>query len=239
MNPPTKWEKNKENILLNFLALRVMSTYQVGRVNFRGIGSPWKRASKALLELEEAGLIEGMPNRPLQSPKLWRLSNVGRKLLGVDYDPPRFSSARIWHMARISDVYLDICDIDGKPRTFDVELREKEFTFKGERTRYTPDAFFGFRGRPYLLELQTEKSPLSAKRWGLKLEKAHHFLTHHLADATWQKYGSGRLILPQVLIITEQSVEKVLEYVPHELDVIVVKSIHELGGGNVVHRHQP
>jgi hypothetical protein len=116
-----------------------------------------------------------------------------------------FGSQKIDHTLMIGDVYLELMR-KGKVYGFRFEPQDDFKTRTGQQRKYCPDAFFGFGGRAYLLEMQL--SSLSSSRWAEKWAVAQEFFDggHH-KNACWQP--EGQKLIPYILVVTSQPEETV------------------------------
>lgn len=200
--------------------LPVISTDQIARF-FKDYRSPSKRASEMLCQLEREKLIEGR-SREIGKTKVWRLSKKGREELEVKRYPTALNSMGINHLLAIGNIYLEL-NRTGELATFETELRE-EYKAGGKLRKYCPDAFFAFRKKGYLLELQL--SPLSATKWGEKWSVVTSFFNGGYNNkASWQQY-SNKPFTPNILVVTQQPKEIVTTGC--KMPLIVMKDIREL-----------
>lgn len=161
-----------------------------------------------LTELSTDKLIEGQ--RRLDKPKVWRLSNKGRKLHGITKKPVALRSLKIDHYLAIADVLLQLRE-QGKLTAFDTEPREK-FEILGRRRKYCPDAYFILNGRAYLLEVQIKR--LSSDQWADKWAGAQAALRRVRWEQDPQK----------IVVVTKQQRKTVGGY---SLPLLVVPTIEE------------
>lgn len=175
----------------------VVSTDQLAK--WYDNASPLKRASEHLCELAKQKLIEGR-RREIGKTKVWRLANKGRKLQEVKRHPVPLNSMKIDHYLAISDVWQELRQSDKfATNRWLVELRER---MEGKDV-YAPDAFFVYKGKPYLLEVQRTK--ISSERWGEKWAKASRFFDEgHYKKASFQ-FWEGKTIRPEVVVISTQN----------------------------------
>lgn len=189
--------KEKQKTILETLTnVRLLDTVQVANVLYADHGSPAKRASAALHELENLRLVEGR-RREIGKAKVWRLSNKGRKLMGIEQKPPALAGLKVDHHLAIADCYLKLSRA-GTLKYWTHECREQF----GKKV-YAPDAFFVWEGKPFLLEVQ--RSPLSSARWGEKWAMAaEYFDGGHYRKSSWQ-FWKPKIIRPNLLCLSDQN----------------------------------
>lgn len=181
----------------------VISTDNVTRY-FADRGSPSKRASEYLHQLESQKLVEGK-RRAIGEPKVWRLSKKGREQQNVNRFPVALTSNKVNHYITIANVYQDLKRM-GELKIWRVELREKF-----GKDVYSPDAFFVLQTakgtKAFLLEVQ--ESPLTTKRWGEKWAVASRFFeSDDFKTASFQVI-KDKVIRPNVIVISSQQPETV------------------------------
>ena len=191
------------NILETWTRVSLATTDHIAALFFPTHGSPSKRASEHLKELEVMKLLEGYRGE-LSKPKVWRLAKRGRQLLlGETAKPPApLTGFKVEHHLSITSCYVSLVQ-SGKCTKFVPELREKY----GDNKIYAPDAFFVYDKKAYLLEVQ--RSPLSVERWAKKWAVASDFFDgNHHTKASFQ-YWAGKIIRPTIVVITSQPAENV------------------------------
>jgi len=162
-------KQRKRNQILSFMAtIPIVSTVQV-EYFFKEYGSPKKRASEMLCQMQEENLVEGK-NREIGKPKIWRLTKHSRDLMGITRRPTPLTYRNIDHILSIGNVYLEVLD-SGTLRSFQYEIREKNKT--GNFKVYCPDAFVQTDTASFFLEVQ--RSPLSRSNWREKWKVAKAF----------------------------------------------------------------
>lgn len=115
--------------------------------------------------------------------------------------PLPLNSLKIDHALAIGDVWLTLVRT-GKLQYFKYEPIDP-FTTGGRQKVYAPDAFFIYKNKPYLLELQL--SPLSTIRWGEKWAVATSFFDEgHYKKATWQVIPN-HILHPAIIVLSNQS----------------------------------
>lgn len=175
--------------VLSFMkTIPIVSTEQVA-LFFSEHGSPLKRASELLKELEEEELIEGQ-NR-FQESKVWRLSKKGRELLRFDSYPVPMKTRKLKHMLSIGDVFLDL-SFTGNLDYFTFEPRFDFVNKHGKIRRFSPDAEFSYLKEKYFLEVQ--RTPIKDERWAEKWNVSKEFL----------EIQNETFIMPKILVISEQ-----------------------------------
>lgn len=177
-------------------------------------------------ELEKEGLLDGH-RETFNSPKVYRLSKLGREQYDVDHYPVSLTSGRIPHYLAISELFLDLRDI-GNLHTYIVELREKFISSKGKEWIYSPDAFCVINNKACLFEIQL--SERTSKRWKDKWEYAIEFFKNgHYRNASFQMW-EGRVIKPRIVVLSNQQHETVLngtEELQEHVKIHVVRNIEE------------
>lgn len=199
--------------------LPVISTDQAVRY-FRDYKHPSKRVSDMFRQLEEEKLVEGR-RRSMGETKVWRLSKKGREELGVNRKPLPLNATVLTHALAIGNVYLELKRTGGLLH-FETELRE-EYTVGGKVKKYCPDAFFIYKKKPYLLEVQL--TPLSSDRWAKKWETANEFFSGPHLKASWQKYSKNPF-RPEMVVLTKQNTEIVKA--GSRIPLIIVQEIIQL-----------
>lgn len=195
----------------------IVSTEHVARY-FTHRGSPHKRASEALLKLEQQKIIEGR-RRAMGEAKIWRLTKKGREEHNITRQPVSFTSNKVGHYLAIASVYQDLKRI-GELKRWAVELRE---TFGTQK--YCPDIFTvvvrGGVAKAFLIEVQ--ESPLTSTRWGEKWAVASAFFdSEELKTASFQVVP-GKIIRPQIVALSSQQPETVQG--ASRLPIIIAKDI--------------
>lgn len=171
---------------------------------FPDSGSPLKRASAALKELEAEKMIEG--RRMGDMTKVWRLSRRGRTELEIQRRSIPLGSMKLNHYLAIADLYVILSD---KLKYFEVELRE-QYERLGKIKTYSPDALFVYDRGIYIAEVQLKR--LSRKEWARKWSKANEFFNErYFEEASWQRWRRGDNIKPQFLCVSEQDPGIVME----------------------------
>ena len=189
------------NIMATWTRISLADTDHIAALHFSANGSPSKRASEALKELELMGLVEGA-RRSIDKTKVWRLARKGRARIANAMKSEQLHGLKVSHHLAITSCYAAL-EKSGHLTRFTPELREPFGT-----KVYAPDAFFVFDKRPYLLEIQL--TPLSIKRWAEKWAiGAEYFDGFHHQKASFQHWP-GRIIRPQIAVITRQPPDNVM-----------------------------
>lgn len=213
-------EKKKLMILGIMSDCPVVSTEHIATL-FQN-AQPGKRASEALLELEEEKLIEGK-RRGMGQAKVWRLSKKGREVTGITRPPVPLTSNKVEHYLAIADTYLELQKL-GMVKRWRVELRE-EFSIGNRKKLYCPDAFFilqvGGKAVPVLLEVQ--RSPLTSTRWGEKWAVASAFMDSPDYPKASFQFIENKIIKPRIVVVSTQQPETVQG--GSRLPLIIVKDI--------------
>ncbi|HJV46727.1 MAG TPA: hypothetical protein VJ824_13510 [Bacillota bacterium] len=175
-----------------------------------------------MVDLQGNKLVEGQ-RRSVGNTKLWRLTKKGRELMGVKWKPRPFNTPTIDHILGIGNILFELSQI-GNVFDFTFELREP-FVSLGREWKFSSDAFFGFNGRAYLLEYQI--SPLTSERWAEKWKTYNQYLgTSAFHQAFWNEHVKGSIILPRIIVVTNQQIETVKSGCKFPL--IIVRDIKEL-----------
>lgn len=196
--------KQKLQTILTLMTYNpVISTNHVARY-FSDRGSPQKRASEYLHELQTQKLVESR-RRAIGESKVWRLSKKGRKQQGINIHPVALNSNKVNHYLAIASVYQELKRL-GEVSEWRVELREKF-----GKDVYAPDAFFVLKTqkgtKAFLLEVQS--SPMTTKRWGEKWAIASRFFDeNHYRSASFQ-FMEGKSFRPHVVVVSSQQPETV------------------------------
>lgn len=216
-------EQTRLTILQTLYNCPIVSTNQIAK--YFNVKYPDKRASEALLELEQEKVIEGK-RRGMNESKVWRLSKKGRESMGIVKNPIPFSSNKINHYLGLVDVWQELNRI-GTLKHWQVELREK-FNAGSKPKLYAPDAFFIIQLQhgtfAYLLELQ--QSPLTTLRWGEKWAVTSAFMeSAEFKTATFQIIP-GKIIKPRLLVLSSQQHDTIQG--GSKLQLLIGKNIREL-----------
>lgn len=198
-------ESIKQTILNLMISNPIVSTSHVARY-FTHRGSPYKRASEALLKLEREKVIEGR-RRAMGTHKVWRLTKRGREEYGVTRPPTPFTSNKINHFLAITTVYQDLRRM-GELKRWQVELRESFGKHK-----YCPDCFFVLvkEGQVYAYLCEVQESPLSSERWKKKWARTEAFFSSpEFNNASFQVI-KGRVIRPKILVLSKQQESTIRE----------------------------
>jgi hypothetical protein len=167
---------------------------------FKDHGSPAKRASELLLHLEEEKLVEGMRMGDMR--KAWRLSRQGRSEAECTKRPVPFNTTKIRHWLTIGDCYIAMKEA-GKlhfETELHIEYEPKKF--------FSPDVFFIFGGRAYLMEVQLKR--MSGKEWAQKWKRWNdYFNAGHFKTAPWQRFKKDGGLIPHMVVLTPQPKETV------------------------------
>lgn len=209
---------DRQKTILDFLSrARMLDTDQIGTIAFSENGSPAKRASECCRELVELKLIEGR-RREIGKTKVWRLSKRGRDFCGVTYAPPHLNGLKVAHNLEVAEILIQLSRW-GRVGKWVTEPRHKF-----GKKMHSPDAFFVYGGKAYLLEVQ--RSAISTARWGEKWAiSSEYFEGGFYKDAPWQ-FWEGKTIRPMILVVTDTSEEKVRA--GSRLQMMVVRDIMEL-----------
>ncbi|WP_426450689.1 replication-relaxation family protein [Paenibacillus sp. S-38] len=192
-------------VLSTLSTIPLMTTEQVGRLMFPEAGSPLKRASQLLRGLEEDKIVEG--RRLGDMRKIWRLTRRGRAEAQTDKTAVPLNSPKIAHWLTIGDAYLQLQQT-GMLRHLECELRIP-YHYAGREYLFAPDCFLIWNRRAYLLEVQLSR--LSREQWAKKWRRWNdYFGGNHYLQAPWQRFKQGGGVIPQPIILTEQSPELVL-----------------------------
>lgn len=171
-------------------------------------GSPTKRASETLTELEDKKLVEGK-RRAIGESKIWRLTKRGRDALGCKQKPVSFTSGKLGHYLALTDVYQSLSRMGTLSRWM-LELREP-FEIGNRAYTYCPDAFFVFQNeqgkKAFLLEVQT--SPITSTRWGEKWAIASSFFESPVYKTASFQYVPNKIIRPRIVVISNQQPDTV------------------------------
>jgi DNA-binding MarR family transcriptional regulator len=214
-------EKAIKQVFITLATTMVATTPQLEGF-FSYCGSPKKRASEALRELEEDGFVEGQKNRPMGRAKVWRLSKKGRDYMSITRRPIALQSNKLSHHLEITDSFLQLSQTE-ELKYFEIELREHFIDRSNKIKKYCPDAFFIFNGIPYLLEVQ--RSPLSSLRWKAKWDVALEFFESGMyKHASWQK--GSEVTQPHIVVISNQRKDVVLHGC--RLPVVLVRQIRDI-----------
>jgi len=200
----TKKEQKKFKILSFLSAVPIVSTSQVG-LFFLEHGSPNKRASELLKELEKDKWIEGR-SREMGKSKIWRLTKLGREQFEIKKRPVPLTYRNIEHVLEIGNLYLDLLGT-GKLQKFECELRRVS-----NEVKYCPDAFFQAGEKRFYVEVQ--RSLLSKTNWNEKWKVAKkYFKDKHdvpIIALTNQKEETVRFGSDGLSLIVTDDIKKVI-----------------------------
>lgn len=172
-----------------------------------------------------------------RKPKLYRLTQKGRtyveeestrcgEFLRLPQQVP-LSTPKINHYLAIGDVYLDLMGMGGL-LYFLPETRDN-FTdaITGHEKKYCPDAFFVWREKVYILEVQL--SACSSKEWMAKWALAWEFFSQgHHKRASWQ-IADGNTITPHHFVVVSNQHPETVTAGGERLPILPVRHIRELG----------
>jgi hypothetical protein len=210
-------KKRVDAILTTLKTTQIATTPQL-EVFFKDYGSPKKRCSEVLNELEEEKWIEGQKNRPLGRAKAWRLAKKGRDHFNITKRSIPFNSRKIEHQLKITECFLELWTKGGL-KIFQTEFRA-DFEYEGENKKYAPDGLFYMNDSAYALEVQ--KSPLSQARWQKKWDVVEEFYEKHGSI----KVGNYNVKYPTIIVLTNQRSEIVRA--DSKLNLILIQSPKEI-----------
>jgi hypothetical protein len=147
-------------------------------------------------------LIEGK-SRAIGQTKVWRLTKKAREIRKITRRPIPLTG-HLDHWLAIADAYCTLKLVGGL-RYFVPELREK---IPGTSRKYCGDAFVEWRGMPFILEVQTDRTPLSRDRWKKKWETLIEWGKKGLHQASFQRFYKEPIV-PAIVVVTKQSPEVV------------------------------
>lgn len=155
-------------ILTMFTSCPIVSTDQVARLFTNA--QPDKRASAALVELEQDGLVEGR-RREMGKPKVWRLTRAGHRKMAAPFAREPLTSRKLEHWLALADMWVTL-RAAGELLRWRVELRE---VYGGGV--YCPDAFYALRmpGGTQLRFLEVQLTEQTSDRWARKWAVASGF----------------------------------------------------------------
>jgi hypothetical protein len=166
--------------------------------------------------MEKANLIEGK-RRGIGESKIWRLAKKGRKMMEVEEKAKPFNVREVDHILGIGNCFLHL-SFTGQLQYFETELREV-YTANGKKKKFCPDAFFIYKGKPYLLEYQS--SPITSTRWGEKWAVySEYFEDGHFHNASWQRFGKSKQIKPMIIVISTQQKQTILSGSKNTINIL-------------------
>lgn len=204
--------KHRENILMALSVMPIARTDQIARL-FQTNGSPLRRASQYLNELEEQKLVEFEWHK---RGKIWRLSKRGLSSMGIG----RTKFEHVDHTLAIGDIYFTL-----KPEKFMFEPQTL-FSYGGrDDLVFAPDCIFVHNKKLIVAEVQL--SNLSEAGWKKKYSIYNKYFESAFKTHEYQSWSTtGKIILPQFLCVSNQGNVCGLNIPQRELQVI--KDISQL-----------
>lgn len=135
------------------------------------------------------------------------------------------NTIKIQHYLGLTDCYVQL-QKTGLLKYFETEMREK-FSYLDKERFFSPDALFIWNKGIYLLEFQIRR--LSQNQWAQKWRTYNeYFNDRHFEKANWQRFGKGKFLKPQIIVISQQNPEIVQNGFEVEgRELTIVESIHD------------
>jgi hypothetical protein len=196
----------KKDVLQFGRICKIFNTEQIGRMFFSHLSQPQKQASEYLKGMLDEKLLDVKPCRAMNEPNTYRLSKKGRLASGEDFHPIPFSTNKVGHWLGLTDVYIDMCEIE-PPQLFITELRD-EYHYHGSNYTFSPDIFAVWLKKIMFIEWQ--RSPISSKRWAKKWEVYQtYYDSGTWQSAPWQSYFTATK-KPRIVCVSTQMPDTIL-----------------------------
>jgi hypothetical protein len=93
----------------------------------------------------------------------------------------------------------------------------------GTKKFYSPDVFFIFGGRAYLMEVQLRR--MSGKEWAAKWKRWNEYFNDgHYKTAPWQRFKKDGGLIPHIVVLTQQPKEIVCQgFEVKTREIIIIK----------------